>query len=135
MSILDTARAMRRVIEQGAAVLDDRTVSTAPEALPRLRQDGSLIKAGKRINWNGTIKRAAVDLWDTAANTPDAAPALWEDIGYREGYRIIPETITAGTAFAMDELGWWGGTLYRSLLDANVWTPDANPSGWEVARE
>ena len=135
MSILDTARAMRRVIEQGAAVLDDRTVSTAPEALPRLRQDGSLIKAGKRVNWNGTIKRAAVDLWDTAENTPDAAPALWEDIGYREGYRIIPETITAGTAFAMDELGWWGGTLYRSLLDANVWTPDANPSGWEVARE
>lgn len=135
MSILDTARAMRRVIEQGAAVLDDRTVSTAPEALPRLRQDGSLIKAGERINWGGTIKRAAVDLWDTAENTPDAAPALWEDIGYREGYRIIPETITAGSAFAMDELGWWGGTLYRSLLDANVWTPDANPSGWEVARE
>ena len=135
MSILDTARAMRRMIEQGAAVLDDRTVSTAPEALPRLRQDGSLIKAGERINWGGTIKRAAVDLWDTAENTPDAAPALWEDIEYREGYRIIPETITAGTAFAMDELGWWGGTLYRSLLDANVWTPDANPSGWEVARE
>ena len=135
MSILDTARAMRRMIEQGAAVLDDRTVSTAPEALPRLRQDGSLIKAGERINWNGAIKRAAVDLWDTAENTPDAAPALWEDIGYREGYRIIPETITAGTAFALGELGWWGGTLYRSLLDANVWTPDANPSGWEVARE
>lgn len=135
MSILDNARAMRRVIEQGAAALDDRTVSTAPEALPRLRQDGSLIKAGKRVNWNGTIKRAAVDLWDTAENTPDAAPALWEDIGYREGYRIIPETITAGTAFAVDELGWWGGTLYRSLLDANVWTPDANPAGWEAARE
>lgn len=135
MSILDTARAMRRVIEQGAAVLDDRTVSTAPEALPRLRQDGSLIKAGERINWGGTIKRAAVDLWDTAENTPDAAPALWEDIGYREGYRIIPETITAGTAFARDDLGWWDGTLYRSILDANVWTPDANPSGWEVARE
>ena len=132
MSILDTARAMRRVIEQGAAVLDDRTVSTAPEALPRLRQDGSLIKAGERINWGGTIKRAAVDLWDTAENTPDAAPALWEDIGYREGYRIIPETITAGAAFSLGELGWWDGTLYRSLLDANVWTPDANPSGWEV---
>lgn len=135
MSILDTARAMRRVIEQGAAVLDDRTVSTAPEALPRLRQDGSLIKAGERINWGGTIKRAEVDLWDTAENTPDAAPALWEDIGYRDGYRIIPEAITAGTAFARDELGWWGGTLYRSLLDANVWTPDVNPSGWEVSRE
>lgn len=126
---------LRAIVEQAAESLDDKTASTAPVLLCRLKQDGSLVSAGKRINWNGTIKRAAVDLWDTAENTPDAAPALWEDIGYREGYRIIPETITAGTAFAMDELGWWGGTLYRSLLDANVWTPDANPAGWEVARE
>ena len=126
---------LRAIVEQAAASLDDQTASTAPALLRRLRQDGCLIKAGERINWGGTIKRAAVDLWDTSGNTPDAAPALWEGIGYREGYRIIPETITVGTAFALGELGWWGGTLYRSLLDANVWTPDANPSGWEVARE
>ena len=123
---------LRSVAEHAAASLDDKTASTAPVLFRRLRQDGALVSAGTRINWNGTIKRAAVDLWDTAENTPDAAPALWEDIGYRDGYRIIPETITAGTAFARDELGWWDGTLYRSLLDANVWTPDANPSGWEV---
>ena len=123
---------LRSVAEHAAASLDDKTASTAPVLFRRLRQDGALVSAGTRINWNGTIKRAAVDLWDTAENTPDAAPALWEDIGYREGYRIIPETITAGASFARDELGWWDGTLYRSLLDANVWTPDANPSGWEV---
>ena len=131
MSILDTARAMRRVIEQGAAVLDDRTVSTAPEALPRLRQDGSLIKAGERINWGGTIKSAAVDLWDTEANNPDNAPTLWEDIDYRDGYRIIPQTITAGTAFALDECGWWGDTLYRSKVNSNVYTPAVYPDNWE----
>ena len=52
-------------------------------------------------------------------------------MAYRDGIRIIPETITAGTAFAKDELGWWGDTLYKSLLDANVWTPEQNASGWE----
>lgn len=123
---------LRRIVEMAVGSLDDGTASTAATLFTRLRQDGSLIKAGERINWGGTIKRAAVDLWDTAENTPDAAPALWEDIEYREGYRIIPETITAVASFALGELGWWGGTLYRSLLDANVWTPDANPSGWEV---
>ena len=132
MSILDTARAMRRVIEQGAAVLDDRTASTAPEALPRLRQDGSLIKAGERINWGGTIKRAAVDLWDQEDQNPDNAPTLWEDVLYKDGYRIIPETITVGLQFSNGEIGWWKGKLYKSLLDANVWTPDAYPRWWEV---
>lgn len=126
------ARKLRPYIVQASASLDDKVASNAAELFPALKQDGSLIPAGTRINWHGVIKRAAVDLWDTAENTPDAAPALWEDIAYREGYRIIPAVITAGTAFAKDECGWWDDTLYKSLIDANVYTPDSYPAGWEV---
>ena len=132
MSILQEARTIRTIIETAAASLDDKTASTAPTLFPRLRQDSSLIKAGTRINYNGSIKRAAVDLWDTADNSPDNAPTLWEDILYRDGYRIIPDVITAGTAFALDELGWWGDKLYKSLLSANVYTPEQYPNGWEL---
>lgn len=128
---LERARELRRLIVQASANLTDEQASTAAELFPRLKGDGSLVENGTRINWNGTIKRAAVDLWDTAENTPDAAPTLWEDIGYRDGIRIIPETITAGLAFAKDEYGWWGDVLYKSKLDANVWTPDQNAAGWE----
>ena len=122
---------MRAVIEQAAASLDDKTASTAPALLRQLRQDGKLVSAGTRINWGGTVKRAAVDLWDTAENTPDAAPTLWEDIDYWVGIRIIPVTITATAAFALGELGWWGGKVYKSLLAANVYTPEQYPAGWE----
>ena len=132
MSILQEARTIRTIIETAAASLDDKTASIAPTLFPRLKQDGSLIKAGTRINYNGSIKRAAVDLWDTADNSPDNAPTLWEDILYRDGYRIIPDVITAGTAFALDELGWWGDRLYKSLLSANVYTPEQYPNGWEL---
>ena len=123
---------LRAIIETAAASLDDKMASTAPTLFPRLKQDGSLIKAGTRINYNGSIKRAAVDLWDTVDNSPDNAPTLWEDILYRDGYRIIPDVITAGTAFALDELGWWGDKLYKSLLSANVYTPEQYPNGWEL---
>lgn len=125
------ARALRSLITQGAQSLTDAQVSTSPEVLPRMKYDGALIKNGTRINWNGAIKRAAVDLWDTEANDPDHAPTLWEDVLYRNGCRIIPETITVGLQFSSGELGWWDGKLYRSLLDANVWTPAAYPAGWE----
>ena len=57
---------------------------------------------------------------------------LWEDILYKEGHRIIPDTITVGTAFSFGEYGWWKDTLYKSVLDNNVWTPEQNPSGWEI---
>ena len=126
------AKQLRAAIEAASASLDDQTASTVPELYPRLEGDGRLVKAGTRVCWNGVIKRAATDLWDRAENAPDAAPTLWEDIRYREGYRIIPATLTAGATFAKDELGWWGDTLYQSLLDSNVWTPEAYPAGWEA---
>lgn len=86
----------------------------------------------KQFNWNGVVKRAASDLWDTTENNPDNAPTLWEDISYKDGYRIIPEIITAGTAFSKDECGWCNDVLYKSLIGGNVYTPDAYPAGWEI---
>lgn len=110
----------------------DAQASLAVCAYPTLKGDSTLVPVGTRINWNGYIKRAAVDLWDTAENNPDNAPAMWEDISYRDGYRIIPETITVGTDFALGECGWWEDALYKSLINANVYTPAAYPAGWVV---
>ena len=131
MNHIENARKLRPIVEKASASLDDKTASTAPTLFPRLKADGSLVSAGTRINWNGKLKRAAVDVWDTEANNPDNAPTLWEDISYRDGFRIIPETITATLAFAKDEYGWWEGVLYRSLNDGNVYTPAEHPAGWE----
>lgn len=133
MITIERAKELRAIIEAATAELDDKTASGGAELLPTLSGDGSLVKAGTRINWKGALKRAAVDLWDTAENTPDAAPTLWEDIAYRDGIRIIPETITAGLAFANGELGYWGDSIYKSKLDSNVWTPAQYPDGWELA--
>ena len=109
----------------------DALASIAVQVYPSLKYDGSLIKCGTRINWNGTIKKAAVDLWDTTENNPENAPSSWEDLNYREGYRLIPEAITAGTAFSKGERGWWMDNLYESTIDNNVWTPAVYPAGWE----
>ena len=132
MDIIERAKLQRQNIILASASLDDKTASETPELFGKLNQNGELVKAGTRINWNGVLKRAAVDLWDTAENNPDNAPTLWEDIAYKDGIRIIPETITAGLAFSKDELGWWNDILYVSLIDSNVWTPTAYPAGWSV---
>ena len=134
MNILEKARLQRENIILSSATLEDKEASLTPELFAKLNQNGELISAGTRINWNGTLKRAAIDLWDTEENNPDNAPTLWEDINYKEGYRIIPETITVGTAFSKDECGWWKDLLYKSLLDNNVWNPDQHPSGWELVK-
>ena len=134
MDILERARLQRRNIVFGSDSLDDKLASETPELFDKLNENGDLVPVGTRINWNGSLKRASVDLWDTAENNPDNAPTLWEDIEYKNGIRIIPEVITVGTKFNKDELGWWQDTLYKSLIDNNVWNPTQYPAGWELIK-
>lgn len=131
-SALAVEEAKKPYIETLTANLDDATASTVIPLYGGMKYDGALIKAGTRINWNGTLKRAAVALWDTVDNDPEHAPNLWEDIQYRDGYRIIPDVITVGLAFKLGELGWWKDVLYQSKLEANVNTPEQYPDGWEI---
>ena len=122
---------IRSLAMESAVAMDDVNASTVPEMFPKLKQDGSLVSAGTRINWNGQLKKAAADLWDTEENNPDSAPALWEDLNYVNGYRVIPETVTAAQAFSKGERGVWKGVVYESTQDNNVWNPEQFAAGWK----
>lgn len=134
MNIVDKAKIQREYILKAIQNLSNEDAVMIPELFEQLKENGSLVKAGTRINWNGELKCAAVDLWDTAENNPDSAPSLWENISYKEEYRVIPETITVNTAFSIGERGWWNGVLYESLIEPNVYTPDQYSQGWVVVQ-
>ena len=119
-------------IDKALPMFDDKFASLLIILYPEMQYNGALIPAKTRINWHGKLKRAAVDVWDTEANNPDNASTLWEDIDYRDGFRIIPETITATLAFTEGEYGWWKDELYRSRVGGNVYTPEVYPDYWEV---
>ena len=129
----EEAVAFRRQIEKAAIHLDDKAASESPDFYEHMKYDGKAIAAGTRINFEGVLYKAAVTLWDTEENNPHFAPSLWEKINYHNGVRVIPEVITVTTAFAKDELGYWeaDGKTYKSLINANVYTPAAYPQGWE----
>jgi hypothetical protein len=130
-SALAVEEAKKPYVESLIENLDDATATTVIPLYGGMKYDGALIKAGTRINWNGSLKRAAVNLWDREDSNPDKAPNLWEDILYREGYRIIPSVITVGLVFALDEIGWWEDAMYRSKRADNAYTPAQDPDGWE----
>ena len=68
---LNGAQKVRAAMDTAGAALDDAAASRAVPLYPTLQGDGALIRVGTRINWNGTLKRAAVDLWDVPKNAPD----------------------------------------------------------------
>ena len=128
----EEARAWRKQFEAALPAIPDKEASGSPDLFPTLKRDGKLIKAGTRINWNGWLMQAAVDLWDAEENDPDHAPTLWVKINYKDGVRVIPDVILAAEAFALNELGWWKGDIYKSLLNSNVYTPEQYAAGWEL---
>lgn len=122
--------AFKRLLRAFVEKSDDATASILPSMNSKLKGDGKLIKVGTRINFNGVVYRAAVDLWDTASNNPENAPTQWVKLEYRDGYRIIPNVITVSSAFAKGERGWWGDKMYESLHDGNVYTPEQYAPYW-----
>ena len=65
--------------------------------------------------------------------TPDAAASLYDAFGLDvQGYPVWSQPTGAHDAYNTGDVVNYNGTLYKSLIDGNVWAPDAYPQGWEV---
>lgn len=65
--------------------------------------------------------------------TPDKTPALFTAVGLDEsGYPVWAQPTGAHDAYNTGDIVNYNGTLYKSVIDGNVYSPDAYPAGWEV---
>lgn len=68
--------------------------------------------------------------------TPDVTPALYTPIGLNEsGYPIWSQPTGAHDAYNEGDIVDYNGALYQSLIDGNVYSPDAYPAGWAIYSE
>ena len=65
--------------------------------------------------------------------TPEATPVLYDAFGLDEqGYPMWSQPTGAHDAYNKGDIVDYNGTLYKSLIDGNTWSPEAYPQGWEV---
>jgi hypothetical protein len=68
--------------------------------------------------------------------TPNVAVALYVAIGLDEkGYPVWSQPTGAHDAYNTGDIVDYNGTLYRSLIDGNVYSPEEYPAGWEIYEE
>ena len=68
--------------------------------------------------------------------TPDATPALYTAIGLDDsGYPVWAQPTGAHDAYNTGDIVNYNGTLYQSLIDGNIYPPEAYPTGWAVYSE
>ena len=64
---------------------------------------------------------------------PDETPALYTAIGLDDsGYPVWSQPTGAHDAYNTGDIVNYNGTLYKSLIDGNVYSPEVYPAGWEV---
>ena len=68
--------------------------------------------------------------------TPDVTASLYDTIGLdKKGYPVWSQPSGAHDAYNKYDIVNYNEVLYISLIDGNIWTPNAYPAGWELYKE
>lgn len=100
---------------------------------------GKAYKAGEFFTYgvnaveDPQLYKVAQDHTSQADWLPDATPALYTAIGLTAaGYPVWTRPTGAHDSYGMGDIVDYNGTLYKSLIDGNVYSPEEYPAGWEV---
>lgn len=92
---------------------------------------GKAYAIGDRIKYNGLLYRCVQAHTSQADWTPDVVPALWTRTSTEKWPEWVQPT-GAQDAYNKGDKVTYKGEHYISLIDANVYSPEAYPAGWEL---
>lgn len=138
MNKLQAAEQLRRAMQMFAATLTDDQAMEVATLYPAWEPGkayaiNDLIVYGTNDVGDPQIYRVAQAHTSQADWVPNATPALFTAIGLTDaGYAVWSQPTGAQDAYNTGDIVDYNGTLYKSLIDGNVWAPDAYPAGWEA---
>lgn len=138
---MDKRQAMeqvRRALQMFAASLNDEQAMEVaavfdPWKAGKTYVVGDFLTYGVNGVGDPQLYKVVQDHTSQADWTPDATPALYDAIGLDDsGYPVWSQPTGAHDAYNTGDIVNYNGTLYKSLIDGNTYSPDAYPAGWEV---
>ena len=138
MNRLQMAEQFRKALQMFAASLDDEKameVATVfdPWVSGKAYAVGDFLTYGANGVGDPQLYKVVQAHTSQADWLPDATPALYVAIGLdEEGFPVWAAPTGAHDAYNTGDVVNYNGTLYRSLIDGNVYSPEAYPAGWEV---
>ena len=132
------AEQLRRTLQMYAQTLtDDEAMEIAtvypPYKVGKAYKANELFTYGENEVGDPQLYRVVQDHVSQEDWKPESTPTLYTPIGLtEEGYPIWSKPTGAHDAYNMGDIVDYNGTLYKSLIDGNVYSPDEYPAGWEV---
>lgn len=138
MNRLQAAEQFRKALQMFAMSLsDDQAMEVAtvfdPWVVGKTYAVGDFVTHGENSVGDPQLYKVVSKHTSQADWTPDATPSLYDAIGLDDsGYPVWSQPIGAHDAYNTGDIVNYNGTLYQSLIDGNVYSPDAYPAGWQV---
>ena len=136
MNRLQVAEQFRKALQMFAASLDDERameVATIYDAwtVGKAYAAGEFVTYGENSVGDPQLYKVVQAHTSQADWTPDAAASLFTAIGLDDaGYPVWAQPTGAHDAYNAGDIVDYNGKLYKSLIDGNVYSPDAYPAGW-----
>lgn len=123
---------LRAMIETLTTNLTDAEILDYSELAPRWT-DGTSYKTGDRVVYDGIVYKVLQDHTAQADWTPEKAPSLFARV-LIPSPDVIPdwEQPDSTNGYSKGDKVIYNGTVYESLIDNNVWSPEAYPAGWQA---
>ena len=126
---LNGAREVRAAMDAAGAQLDDAAALDAMAIYP-VWEIGTEYAVNDRRRYGANLYKCVQAHTSQSDWTPDAVPALWVKVSVEEWPEFVQPT-GAHDAYNTGDKVTYNGKRYVSLIDANVYSPDDYPAGWE----
>jgi hypothetical protein len=130
----EKARQLRALIVKASASLSDEDALEAVELFAPWQMD-TWYTRGTRLRYGDKLYRVEQDHTSQADWLPDITPALYTEVAKPGEIPVWKQPTGAQDAYAKGDKVWFpkkDTTVYESLIDANVYSPEAYPDGWKV---
>ena len=133
MSIISEARELRAQFVKLREMATDEMSLQVPNLYPLWREEMDYV-VGERVLHNDVLYKVLQTHTSQADWTPDVAVSLFAKILIPDE-DVIPEweQPDSTNGYMIGDKVMYNGQVYVSIVDNNVWTPDAY--GWEVVDE
>lgn len=128
---------LRKAIQLLINTLDEDTALEVATVYPAWKVNtyyakGQIISYGTNSVGDPQLYKVITGHTSQADWTPDTAASLFSAFGLDDdGYVTWAQPSGAHDAYKKGDIVNYKGTLYESLIDGNVWSPDVYAAGWK----
>lgn len=128
----DECEDMAALVGEIAAVLTDEQAASFPSAFPEWEAEGTYA-AGDRVRVDGRLYKCLQGHDAQGDWSPTQAPSLWAAMLTDPESDEVPEWAQPDStnAYSVGDRVRFGGKVYVSTIDNNVWSPADYPAGWQ----